>query len=322
MNALVPTNIQLPAHMSGRVSNITGAMTDGISTGGGGFKRISKRGSRFRIRDGKDEHVLPDPKLRAIIVGASPNITKSFYKGSYNPKAEEQKGPDCYSNDGVRPEQDSPDAQAQQCATCPQNAWGSKVSDNGNKMKACSDQKKLALISADDDSDDPEVYQYIVTPTELKAFQAYGNQLASKGFPAELVITELSFDTDQSFPKIEFKFGGFVDEVRVATIDKLVGSDKVLEITGEKAMTAKVVEDEAPKPLPVKVKEEYVPKVEVEDAVFEEAAPVVKKSGFGSTAVKPAPTSPTPPKAPPVVQSSSLAADIQSILDGMEESDD
>jgi hypothetical protein len=325
MNAIVPTNIQLPSHLAGRLSQpsaVAGAMTAGIGTSAG-YKRISIRGGRFRVREGSQETVLPDHKLRCVIVGASPNMTKTFYKGAYNPKAED-KSPDCYSNDGIRPAKDASDPQSQLCATCEQNQWGSKMTETGARMKACADQKRLAVISADDDSPEPELYLFQVTPAALSEFRNYGNQLAAKGFPPELCVTEISFDPNEAYPKATFKFGGFVDEGMVATIDGLVGSAKVHEITGELPVTAEVV-PATPKPSPIKVKakEEYVPKVEVEDAVFEEeaveAAPV---KGFGSKAA-PKPVQAPPPKAaPPVAQSSNLASDIQDILNGLGDDDE
>lgn len=315
MTALVPTNIQLPAHLASRIgspSTIGGAMTAGI--GGASFKRISKRGGRFRIRDGSAETVLPDNKLRAVIVGASPGMTKTFYK-KYDPSADDKK-PDCYSNDGIRPAADAEDQQSQLCANCEQNVWGSKMSDAGTKMKACSDQKRLAIISADDESPEPEVYLYTVTPAELTAFRTYGNLLASKGFPPELVVTELTFDTDASFPKVEFKFGGFVEEHKVPVIDSLIGSQTVREITGEVPLVATIVETPKAKPHPVKTVKE--PEVEV---IIPEVIPAPKKGGFGGTPVKSTPVPTAVPIEPPAVESSKLKDDIQDILNSMQEDD-
>lgn len=326
MSALVPTNTQLPAHLTSRVgtsSAIGSAMTAGISAGGTGIKRISIRGGRFRIREGSTETVLPDTVLRAVIVGASPNVTKSFYKGAYNPKAADaEKKPDCYSNDGVRPASDAEDPQAQQCATCPQNAWGSKVTDAGTKMKACADQKRLAIISADDTSAEPEVYLFQVTPAALTQFRQYGESLSSKGLPAEIVVTEISFDPKEAFPKAQFKFGGFVSEGQVELIDKLVGSDRVREVVGDKAQAAMVVETKPKKPaITVKEEPKYVaPPVVIEDAEYEDITPVQAPKptkGFGG--------SPSPAKEPepaPVVKASNLTMDVQAILASMEEVDD
>jgi hypothetical protein len=297
-------------------------MTSGIASGGTGFKRISIRGGRFRIREGSTETVLPDNVLRAVIVGASPNVTKSFYKGAYNPKAADvEKKPDCYSNDGVRPAADALDPQAQQCATCPQNAWGSKITDAGTKMKACADQKRLAVISADDHSAEPEVYLFQVTPAALTQFRQYGELLSSKGFPPELCVTEISFDPKEAYPKAQFKFGGFIDQGQVEIVDKLVNSQTVRDVIGDKDQVATVVEETKPKPSPVKKKEaEYVPPPTViEDAEYEDVPPAQTakvSKGFGaasSTSKEPAPAQ--------TVKSSNLTDDIQSILASMQDDD-
>lgn len=324
MNAIVPTNIQLPSHLAGRLSQpsaVAGAMTAGIGTSAS-YKRISIRGGRFRIREGSNETVLPDPKLRCVIVGASPNMTKTYYKGAYNPKAED-KSPDCYSNDGIRPAKDASDPQSQLCANCEQNQWGSKMTENGQRMKACADQKRLAVISADDNSSEPELYLFQVTPAALSEFRNYGNLLASKGFPPELCITEISFDPNEAYPKATFKFGGFVDEDMVATIDSLVGSPKVTEITGELPMAAEVVETSAPAP---KVQPKKAPEPQpqvIEDAEFEEVAPAPASptKGFGAKAA-PKPAAPAAAPKAAVAQSSSLAADIQDILNGIGDDDE
>lgn len=326
MSALVPTNIQLPAHLTNRVgtpSAISSAMTAGINAGGSGFKRISIRGGRFRIREGNTETVLPDNVLRAVIVGASPSVTKSFYKGAYNPKAADvEKKPDCYSNDGVRPAADASDPQAQQCATCPQNAWGSKVTDAGTQMKACADQKRLAIISADDTSAEPEVYLFQVTPAALTQFRQYGDMLASKGLPAEIVVTEISFDPKEAFPKAQFKYGGFVSEGQVEAIDKLVGSDRVREVVGDKNQVATVVDTKPKKPaITVKKEPEYVaPPVVIEDAEYEDITPVQAPKptkGFGGS-----PSAPKEPAPAQAVKASNLAMDVQAILASMEEDND
>lgn len=312
MSALVPINAQLPAYLSDRAgtpSSLGSDLVAGLGTGGGGpkFKRISIRGGRFRIREGSNETVLPDTTLRAIIVGASPNTTKSYYKGAYNPKAaDNEKKPDCYSNDGIRPAKDAEDPQSQTCGNCPHNVWGSKMSEGGGKMKACADQKRLAIVSADATGDDPEVYLFQVTPAALTEFRQYGELLNSKGYPPEIVVTEISFDTKESYPKAKFKFGGFISQDQKDMVDNLVDSDLVNEIVGKKVETATVVDEP---------KVEYTPpKVEVEDAVFEEPAPAPKPTkGFGGTPVQAEPVQ--------VVKSSALNDDIKAMLASMKEDD-
>lgn len=313
MSALVPTNIQLPAAIAARVgapSSVASAMASGFASG---IKRISVRGGRFRVRDGKQETILPGHSLRAIIVGASSTITKQYYKGSFNPNADDNKGPDCYSTDGVRPAANAPDPQAQLCATCPNNAWDSKVSESGQKMKACADQKRLAIISADDHSDEPEVYLFTVTPSALGNFRNYASQLASKGWPPEYCVTEIAFDPNTSYPKATFSFKGFVEESRLPVLDTLVKSERVREATGEDEVQAIELNTTVEKPKPAAIKI-------IEDAEYTvvETPPPAKGFGTAAPASKPAPA-----KAEPVVvKGSNLQDDIQDILKSMEASDD
>lgn len=309
MNDLVTTNIQVPAHLAERVGAATVSdLASGINVGGG-FKRISIRGGRFRVREGSEEKVLPGDELRAIIVGHNPNINKTFYKGTYNPKAED-KSPDCYSNDGIRPAADANDQQSQLCATCEHNQWGSKISDSGTRMKACADQKKLAIISADDNREEPEVYLFTVTPAALRNFYDYAKSLENKGIPPELVVTKISFDQAEAFPKVQFEFGGWVSKDMVTTVDKLIDSAQVNEITGKTTPVAKIEDT-------VKTTDVYVaPKVEAEDAVFEEVeAEVVETKAVDKTVKQDAAPVQT-------VKASALSSDIQSIISKMKQEDE
>lgn len=316
---LVTTNVKLPSHLAGRVgvpSSLTESMTSGIS--GGGLKRVSIRGGRFRIREGSTETVLPEPKLRCVIVGANPNMTKLFYKGTYNPKAtDNDKKPDCYSDDGIRPAKDAEDPQAQLCASCEHNAWGSKVSDSGQQMKACADQKRLAIISASDNSDEPDVFLFTVPPSSLTEFRNYGKLLESKGLPPEICVTEIYFDPQTSHPRPLFKFVDFVDESMVPVIDSLVGSTKVREVTGAIPHTAKVVE--APK----KPSLVHVEEAEVEVIVPEVIKPAKKSNAFdGEVLTAKIVEEPVKPAEAKTAASSDLEVDIQSIIASLQEDND
>lgn len=325
MNDLVKTNVQLPAHLANRLGTGS-AITQSMAAGGGSsFPRISIRGGRFRIREGKEEKVL-GTTLHAVIVGANTNTTKLFFKGAYDPKAEDVK-PDCYSNDGVRPAEDAEDPQAQLCATCDQNQWGSKLTESGGKMKACADQKRLAIISADDKSQEPVVYAFTVPPSSLGNFRNYGKMLDAKGFPAELCITKITFDEETSHPKPQFEHAGFVSEDMLPIIDELVASAHVKEVTGETPI--KLTSTAVPTPAKLPPKVEKVEKVEAIEG--EVISPPKKQGGFQSgfqgevIDVESTPVETPKPKAEPeakAVQSSQVASDIQDILNKMKADDD
>lgn len=284
MSNIVPSNLQIPAHLTrvvGQPSALSAALASGLS-GGADFPRISIKGARFRIVEGGAETVLDDTKLSVIIVGANPHLSKTYYAKQWTPDSEPA-SPDCYSLDGIRPHHESTDPQNDVCAGCPMNAWGSKITALGQQIKACADQKRLAVVAAND----PEgpVYLLQVTPAALKGLGAYQKELQMRGIPVEAVKTVVAFDTDASFPKLTFKYGGFLDEAEFAAVETLFGSDKVLEITGEKAAAAPPAPAPKPAAKPAAAKAKPAP--------VEEEAPAPKR-GFG---VKPAPEEEAAPAA-------------------------
>lgn len=285
MTSLIPVNVQVPAHLAKRVgqqSALMTAMSGGLA--GDTFPRISIKGARFRIIDGGSETVLDSTTLDVIIVGVNPRLSKTWYAQQWKPDAEPA-APDCFSLSGVGPHPDSTQPQSDLCATCPQNKWGSKITPQGQEIKACADQKRLAVVAANDPGG--SVYLLQVTPAALKGLNVYHKELKARGFSPEIVRTKVSFDTDASFPKLKFSFGGFVDEDAAEAVDALLGSERVLEITGEnQAGVASIEKLEPPStPKPLLVRESAKP-VAVEPAKAD-----ASKRGFG--AAKPAAPAPT-----------------------------
>jgi hypothetical protein len=315
---IVPANIQVPAHLAKRIGqpSVLAQSISGGLTSGADFPRISIKGARFRIIEGGAETVLDSTTLDVVIVGANPRLSKTFYAKQWTPDSEPS-SPDCYSLDGIRPHGESTDPQNDICAGCPQNAWGSKVTPMGQQIKACSDLKRLAVVAADDPSG--PIYLLQVTPAALKGLNTYQKELSMRGIAAEIVRTRVSFDTDASFPKLKFGFGGFLDEDTMAAVDDLFGSDKVKEITGE-ATGPEPVAAPTPRPAPVKAAPAPAPAPKAE-------AP---KRGFGAksapadeapaAAVAPAPKPAAKKAAPapaPAADAGSLADEIANLLGDM-----
>ena len=245
MSNIVPSDLQVPAHLAGKVgvpSVLAQSLVGGLPTSDG-FPRISIKGSRFRIVDGGTETLLDSTKLDIIVVGANPRLSKTWYEKPWTPDAEPS-APDCFSLDGVGPHIDSTKPQNDLCASCPQNAWGSKITPQGQQVKACADQKRLAVVAADDPTG--SVYLLQVTPGALKGLNSYQKELSTRGIPPEIVKTTVSFDTDASYPKLKFSFGGFIDEAAQEAVDKLFGIDAVLTITGEKEIVKEATIVSAP----------------------------------------------------------------------------
>lgn len=202
------------------------------------YPRISLKGGVFSASNSDVE--LPSRELHVIIVGANPKLSKIWYKGQWD--GDEPSMPDCFSLDGETPDLSIEHPPSNICATCPQNAWGSRITDTGKQVKACSDQKRLAVVMQD--APDGEVYLLQVTPASLKGLNQYQKQLSTRGIPAEIVKTKITLDPSVDFPKLVFTFGGFLDESTQAVVDELFGSPLVKQITGEKQQPKQGLENE------------------------------------------------------------------------------
>lgn len=323
MSNLIPTNLQVPAHIAkrmGQPSALATAIMGGLG-GGESFPRISIKGSRFRIKDGDAETVLETTALDVITVGANPHPSKTYYASDWDPNADAS-APDCYSLNGVRPNPDVAEPQNDICATCEWNKFGSAKNGNG---KRCSDKKRLAVVAADDPTG--PIYLLEVTATAMKSLNVYQKELIMRGMGPEVVRTRVSFDTAATYPKLQFGFGGFLDEETIDAVAPLFNSDKVKEITGEtssSAVPAIPASKETPKPVLVKAATKPEP-VAVEEAEAEEAPKPIR--GFGAAKAKPAVQEPAKPKAAPKVAPvkaesvSDIADEIAGLLGEMDADD-
>ena len=325
-NEMTIGNAQIPAHLQGRIgtpSALTKSLGAGLSTGEA-VPRISIKGSRFRIVEDGAETVLPDTTIDVVIVGANPRLSKTYYAKPWDPD-DEPAGPDCYALDGISPDISVTTPMNDLCATCEFNAWGSKLGPQGQKLKACTDQKRLAVVAADD----PEgsIYLLSVTPAALKGLNQYQKDLAVRGIPAEIVRTRVTFDTDASFPKLMFKFGGFLDADTQAVVDTLFDDPMVRTITGEHVEApdapAAPAAKAAPEPEPEPAKKGFGRKAAPEPAPAAKAAPEPEpepaKKGFGvkrtTTAAKAAPE-PEPKAEEKPIATDDLAAEIAKMIAG------
>ena len=178
-------------------------------SGGGGSsfgKRISVKGGVFRLMSGSDEvAAIEDRHLDVVIVQAAPKISRTYYAGSYEEGA--SKAPDCWSADGEKPDASAKEAQASNCASCPQNAKGSGQGDS----RACRFSQRLAVVVADDIAGD--IMQLTLSATSIfgkeegdkRPLQAYARFLAAQSISPETVVTRLRFDTKAAVPKLFFQ---------------------------------------------------------------------------------------------------------------------
>ena len=199
-----------------------------------GFPVLSIMGKNFHITRGGDRTLVTKPgeddpasSIEVVIVAANAGMSKVYYTNGYEDGSSEK--PSCYSHDGKVPANDATAPQCKTCAACPQNQWGSKVNENGKKVKACSDSKRLA-ISPIGAINDPMLLR--IPATTLPALSTYARELDGHGYAFTEVVTKISFDTSVPYPALKFKAVGVLPDDVVAEVTSLGASDLVGQITG------------------------------------------------------------------------------------------
>lgn len=221
----------LPAHL--RTIDVSAVNADLLSHSGGGFPFLSIKGKQFTVvRDG-ERVLLRNPKdpdspatsLDVVMLKVNPRVSKVFYIQGYNPDSADK--PDCYSPDGTVPMADSKKPQSKTCATCPNNVWGSKITESGKKGKACQDSVRVAVAPAGQ-INDPMLLR--VPPASIRALGEYGQDLAKRGVVYNAVVTKIGFDPMAESPKLTFKPVGFLDEGGYRQATEMQADEKVKQI--------------------------------------------------------------------------------------------
>lgn len=236
---------KLPAYLS--KVNISELNSDLTAHAGGGFPVISIKGKVFAIvRDG-ERKVLPNPKdpdspataIDVVILKANKGTSKVFYAKGYVEGTSEK--PDCFSNDGTKPDSSIESPQAKNCAVCKWNQWGSKISESGSKGKACQDSVRMAIATANQINDP---YLLRVPPASIRALGEYGQMLAKRGVAYNLVVTKIGFDMEAPNPKLTFKPVGMIDEQTFNQVQEAIESPVVGQILGAAAVPTVAEEGE------------------------------------------------------------------------------
>jgi hypothetical protein len=277
---------------------------DDLSSGiTGGFAIVSIRGSKWRIKhQGEETPVLnedeePVPSLEVVMLRVSRHVSRIFYKKSFEEGDAEE--PDCYSLDGISPAEGVKAKQCDNCATCPQAVWGSKISPAGKKTKACQDNKRMAVVPAGDIANEVNGGPMLlrVPAASLADLAAYGKGLKAKGYPYNAVVTRLSFDMDASYPKLKFKAVRALSADEISAVAQYRSSDVMEAILSSTAEIAATGAAPAPTPAPAApAQPEPAVDTAFEEEEEEEAPKPVKKKAAAkkkATAKKSAPESAT-----------------------------
>jgi hypothetical protein len=159
-----------------------------------GMESSAALGSFFKLRGGQlTFQDAPVPGNRMAVVILDHVLENVWYDKDFDPDS--PSSPACYAfgrdERSLAPHEEAPDKQAETCAVCPKNAWGSDP--KGGRGKACSNTRRLALIpagsisasgafearaSVDDFANAPMAFLKIPV-TSVKGFAGFVQQTAS-----------------------------------------------------------------------------------------------------------------------------------------------
>ena len=214
------------------------------------FPVISYRGAKWRLRyQGNeqlmvDERGIPVPEIAVCLVRVPKHLSKRFYIGGYPGEGQDRKPPDCWSNDGVRPDPSlTPPAQPDNrplptsCARCYFDGIGSMVSQDGKKkMKACADYKRVVVkLYYPQVSPELENMPILLTvpAASLQNLKAYGAQLDAHKVAALGRVTYIKLDDDVSYGKQQFRPGPALSDEELLNVRAMRQSEETAGILRE-----------------------------------------------------------------------------------------
>lgn len=188
----------------------------------------------------RDDGDGPRNSIEVVLVRANAAISKIFYRQGYVDGS--NAAPDCWSANGVTPAAAVQHKVHPTCADCPQNAWGSRISEAGKPGKACSDSRRVAIVPiADMDNElfgGPMLLR--IPAASLKDLKAYSDLMNSYQYPVAAVVTKVSFDPKEAFPKFVFQAVRPLTEPEAQKVLKLRDDPRVAAVLAENVDAAPV----------------------------------------------------------------------------------
>jgi len=164
--------------------------------------------------------------LPVVVIAANPHLSKVYFKGKYVKGSSDE--PLCRSSDGVRPDGDVAEKQNANCASCPQNQWGSKISEfSGKEIKACADKKQLAVLPAQDSTF--RALGFTISGGSLGDWGKYVQALSGRGYPVNELVTNITFDATAN-GVLNFGFNRFLTDDEAAKFKLRANGDDVKAI--------------------------------------------------------------------------------------------
>lgn len=232
-------NKSLPAAFAG-IDPQAESLSDGI---GGGFGVIHYTGKNWSLQMRGERHNFvrqddgtPLSYIDAIILRQMPVKSRTYYpKGAW--ERGESGAPLCSSLDGVHPDVNVKEQQANVCALCPR--YEVKTNAEGRKGRECRDNKRLALLLVPSLSKQllgaplMEPVLLRVPAASLVALGNMGDDMARQGWPYYAFITRIGFVPTSEYPQLTFKPLQELTDKEAPVVLSMREESQTLRITGE-----------------------------------------------------------------------------------------
>jgi hypothetical protein len=221
------------------------SLAEGIGTS---YGVLHYKGKVWSLRYRGQSYVITRPddgtpanSVDFIILRQARNKSKSYY-AKWDPNSSDGERPICAALDGVTPDEDVQQKQADACAICSRNQW--KTMPDGRRTRECSDYKRLAVLLL------PSLTARLlgtpllepvflrVPPASLNDLGVFGDRMNAMGWHYSSFVTRASFDPHSEFPKFKFEEVQALTDGEAPVVLPMREDPQTLRITGEDKRTA------------------------------------------------------------------------------------
>lgn len=204
---------------------------------------MSVNGEKTKVTKRNDDgDVEPVSTMRVVVLDYAKRRGRAYYEGAYDPA--KPGSPLCWSDDGVKPHPSVTMPKCGTCDGCPMAVKGSKITEQGKAVTACSQHRMIVVVPAgkldftpmrmklaitsDWDKNSPELEQQ-----GWFAFNNYTDFLRTKNVPhTAAIVTKMKFDPNVPYPKVMFSPDRWLEAEELAAIKPVLKSDAVKNLLG------------------------------------------------------------------------------------------
>lgn len=192
----------------------------------------------------------PIATMRVVVLEYAKRRGRTYYEGAYDPN--KIGAPVCASDDGITPSAHIDAPQSVKCENCPMSIKGSKITDSGKPIAACSQHRILAVVPANNLDFTPLRMKIAITSDYDKqspdleaqgwhAFSNYTSMLRAKGVQhTAALVTKMRFDPNVAYPKLLFSPDRWLEPAEMARVVSVVKSEAVTGLIESKTIVPAV----------------------------------------------------------------------------------